>query len=254
MDIRNLAAVVTGGGSGLGAATARALAAAGARVTVLDVNEAGAKATAEAIGGLAVACDVTDPASVQAALAQARDAHGPVRVAVSCAGIVVGARVVGKKGAMPLETFSKVVTVNLIGTFNVMRLAAEEMLAQDALNEDGERGVIVNTASVAAFEGQVGQCAYSASKGGVAALTLPAAREFAPRGVRVVAIAPGLFETPMMAGMPPDVHQSLINGTLHPHRLGRPEEFARLALHIVENPMLNGTTLRLDGAVRLAPQ
>ncbi|MGQ9365801.1 SDR family NAD(P)-dependent oxidoreductase [Azospirillum sp. A39] len=253
MDIRNLAAVVTGGGSGLGAATAKALAAAGAKVTVLDVNEAGAQATAEAVGGLAVACDVTDPASVQAALARARDAHGPVRVAVSCAGIVIGARVVGKKGPMPLETFSKVISVNLIGTFNVMRLAAEEMLGLDPL-DDNERGVIVNTSSVAAFEGQIGQCAYSASKGGVAALTLPAAREFAPRGVRVVAVAPGLFETPMMAGMPPDVHESLVAGTLHPHRLGRPEEFAALALHIVQNPMLNGTTVRLDGAVRLAPQ
>ncbi|HEY0834896.1 MAG TPA: SDR family NAD(P)-dependent oxidoreductase [Azospirillum sp.] len=254
MDIRNQAAVVTGGGSGLGAATARALAAAGARVTVLDVNEAGVKATAEAIGGVGVVCDVTNPDSVQAALKAGADAHGPARICVNCAGIVVGARVVGKKGPMPLETFSKVITVNLIGTFNVMRLAAEAMTALDPIGEDGERGVIVNTSSVAAFEGQIGQCAYAASKGGVASLTLPAARELAPRGVRVMAIAPGLFETPMMGGMPPEVHASLIAGTLFPHRLGKPEEYADFVLHIVQNRMLNGTTVRLDGAVRLAPQ
>jgi NAD(P)-dependent dehydrogenase (short-subunit alcohol dehydrogenase family) len=253
MDARNQAAVVTGGGSGLGQATARVLARAGARVTVLDLNGEAAARTAAEIGGHAVACDVSDAASVEAALAEARDRHGPARICVNCAGIVAGGRVVGKKGAHPLDAFAKVVTINLIGTFNVMRLAAEQMSGLDPL-EDGERGVIVNTSSVAAFEGQIGQCAYAASKGGVASLSLPAARELAPRGIRVVAIAPGLFETPMIAGMPPEVHASLVASTLHPHRLGRPAEFGELVLHIVGQPMLNGSTIRLDGALRMAPQ
>ncbi|HYD30728.1 MAG TPA: SDR family NAD(P)-dependent oxidoreductase [Azospirillaceae bacterium] len=256
MRIRDLAAIVTGGGSGLGAATARALAASGARVTVLDLNEDGARATAEAIGGAFARCDVSDEESVRAALAHARDRHGPARICVSCAGIVTGGKVVGRKGPHPLDTFSRVIQVNLIGTFNVMRLAAADMAALEPLPNDqgdNERGVIVNTASIAAFEGQIGQCAYAASKGGVASLSLPAARELAPLGIRVAAIAPGVFETPMMAAMTPEVLQPLIDSTLFPHRLGKPEEFARLAVHIVENPMLNGATLRLDGALRMAP-
>ena len=253
MDIRDTAAIVTGAGSGLGAATARVLAAAGAKVTLLDVNEAGVKAVAEDIGGVAAVCDVTSEDSVKAALAAGRDQHGAARICVNCAGIVVGARVVGKKGPMALDLFSRVININLIGTFNVLRLAAADMAELEPLAE-GERGVIVNTSSVAALEGQIGQAAYSASKGGVAALTLPVARELARVGIRVCAIAPGIFETPMMAGMPPDVYQSLIDETLFPKRLGKPEEYAELVKHIVGNIMLNGELIRLDGALRMAPQ
>lgn len=256
MKIEGQAAVVTGAGSGLGAATARALAAAGAKVTLLDVNADAVKATAADIGGLGLTCDVTSEESVKAALAAGAEAHGVARIAVNCAGIVAGAKLVGRKGAAPLDGFAKVITVNLIGTFNVMRLAAEAMLALPPLegDPDGERGVIVNTASIAAFEGQIGQCAYAASKGGVASLTLPAARELAPQGVRVMAIAPGLFETPMLAGMTDEIRASLIAGTLYPHRLGKPDEYAATVLHIVRTGMMNGGVLRLDGAVRLAPQ
>lgn len=253
MDVRTHAAVVTGGGSGLGAATARALAAAGARVALLDLNAEAAAAVAAEIGGLGLGCDVTDPASVQAALEAARAAHGPARVAVNCAGIATPGKVVGRKGPLELEKFAKVVQINLIGTFNVMRLAAADMLGLDAL-AGGERGVVVNTASIAAFDGQIGQCAYAASKGGVASLSLPAAREFAPAGIRVVAIAPGYFGTPMVTGMPEEVLDSLVASTLFPHRLGDPVEYARMVMAIVDNPMLNGSTIRLDGAVRMPPQ
>ncbi|OAN50460.1 SDR family NAD(P)-dependent oxidoreductase [Magnetospirillum moscoviense] len=252
MNPTSLAAIVTGGGSGLGAATAHALAAKGAKVAVLDVNMDTAKATAEQIGGIAISCDVTDPASVEAAIAQARAAHGVARICVNCAGVATPGKVVGRKGPLALENFARVVQINLIGTFNVMRLAAADMLTLDPL-ENGERGVVVNTASIAAFDGQIGQCAYAASKGGVASLSLPAAREFAPAGIRVVAVAPGYFGTPMVLGMPTEIIEGLVASTLFPHRLGDPAEYAKMVMAIVDNAMLNGTTIRLDGAVRMPP-
>ncbi|MBR9970987.1 SDR family NAD(P)-dependent oxidoreductase [Magnetospirillum sulfuroxidans] len=252
MLIHNCAAIVTGGGSGLGAETARALAKQGVKVAVLDLNQAAVTAVAAEIGGVGVVCDVTSAESVEAALAAAREAHGPARIAVNCAGVATPGKVVGRKGPMPLESFAKVIQINLIGTFNVMRLAAADMLGLEP-QDNGERGVIVNTASIAAFDGQIGQVAYAASKGGVASLSLPAAREFAPSGIRVMAIAPGYFGTPMVNGMPQEVLDSLVASTLFPHRLGLPEEYARMVLSIIDNPMLNGSTIRLDGAVRMPP-
>lgn len=254
MDIKGLAAIVTGGGSGMGAEVARHLAKAGAKVAVLDINKANVEAVAKEIGGLGIECDVTSDESAKAAFAAARAAHGPVRVLMNCAGIAPGARVVGKDGPHDLGFFAKVIGVNLIGSFNMLRLAAAEMSTLDTLNNTGERGVIINTASVAAYEGQIGQAAYSASKGGVVGMTLPAARELARFGVRVVTIAPGLIGTPMLLGMPQEVQDSLIATTLFPKRLGLPEEFAKLALHVIDNAMINGETIRLDGAVRLAPK
>lgn len=245
MNIQGMAAVVTGGASGLGRATAKALGEAGAKVTILDVNEAALTATAQEIGALPVVTDVTNPESVQAALATARAAHGPARLCVNCAGVVMGGRIVGKHGPMDLAAFSRVISINLIGTFNVMSQAAADMLALEPL-DDGERGLIVNTASIAAFEGQLGQAAYSASKGGVAALTLPAAREFAPKGVRVMCIAPGIFETPMFNGLPQETLDGLLATTLFPQRLGKPEEYGALVLAIAANRMLNGECIRLD--------
>lgn len=253
MDIRNTAAIVTGGGSGLGAETARALAKQGAKVAVLDLNEANVQAVAAEIGGIGLVCDVTSAESVEAALAAARDAHGIARIAVNCAGVATPGKVVGRKGPLALDAFAKVIQINLIGTFNVMRLAAADMLVLEPL-DNGERGVVVNTASIAAFDGQIGQVAYAASKGGVASLSLPAAREFAPAGIRVMAIAPGYFGTPMVNGMPQEVLDSLVASTLFPHRLGLPEEYARMVLSIIDNPMLNGSTIRLDGAVRMPAQ
>lgn len=253
MRISGQSAIVTGAASGLGAATARALAEAGARVAVLDLDGDAAGRVAREIGGLAVACDVADAASAEQAVATARAAHGPARIAVNCAGIAPAARIVGRNGPMPLADFERVIRVNLIGTFNMLRLATADMSGLEPL-EDGERGVVVNTASIAAFEGQIGQSAYAASKGGVAALTLPAAREFARSGIRVLAIAPGTFETPMMAAMPAEVKEALAAKTPYPPRLGRPEEFAALVLHILGNVMLNGSVLRLDGALRMEPR
>lgn len=253
MDVKGVAAVVTGGASGLGRATAQALIDAGARVTVLDVKEDELKAAARAMGALAAPCDVTSAESVKAALAAAREAHGPARLCVNCAGVVHGGRIVGRDGPMDLAAFTRVIHINLIGTFNVMSQAAADMVGLEPMAE-GERGLIVNTASIAAFEGQFGQAAYSASKGGVAALTLPAAREFAPKGVRVMCIAPGIFETPMFEGLPQDTLDGLLSKTLFPQRLGRPEEYARMVLAIAANPMLNGTAIRLDGAIRLEPR
>jgi NAD(P)-dependent dehydrogenase (short-subunit alcohol dehydrogenase family) len=252
MDIKGLAAVVTGGGSGMGAETARHLAKAGAKVAVLDVNKANAEAVAKEIGGLALECDVSSEAAASKALEAARKANGPTRILINCAGIVRGARVVGKEGPHDLGLFASVIGVNLVGTFNMLRLAAAEMSTLEPLNDTGERGVVINTASVAAFEGQIGQAAYSASKGGVVAMTLPAARELSRFGVRVVTVAPGLIETPMMGSMTKEVLDSLVSTTVFPKRLGKPAEFAKLALHIVENAMINGETIRLDGAVRLA--
>lgn len=253
MDVKGTAALVTGGGSGLGAATARRLAAAGARVTVLDVNLGNAEAVAREIGGFAVLCDVSSAEGAATAIAAARDRHGPARIAVNCAGIGTPAKVLGKEGPHSLDLFRRVIEVNLIGTFNVLRLAADDMQRLDPL-ADGERGVIVNTASIAAFDGQIGQAAYGASKGGVHALTLPAARELARFGIRVVTIAPGLFLTPMMLGLPQEAQDSLAASVPFPPRLGRPEEYADLVHFICANPMVNGETIRLDGALRMAPK
>jgi NAD(P)-dependent dehydrogenase (short-subunit alcohol dehydrogenase family) len=253
MQLAGVAAVVTGGGSGLGEATATALAAAGAKVAVLDINVEAAKTVAARIGGVAAACDVADSDSAVAALAVATAAHGPARVLVNCAGIVNPARIVGRDGPLALSAFERVIRVNLIGTFNLLRLVAAGAQSLPAF-EDGERGVIINTASVAAYDGQIGQPAYGASKAGVVGLTLPAARELARFGIRVVTIAPGLFQTPMMASLPAEAQASLAASVPYPPRLGVPSEYADLVLHIVANRMLNGETIRLDGAIRLAPK
>jgi NAD(P)-dependent dehydrogenase (short-subunit alcohol dehydrogenase family) len=253
MDPNGQAAVVTGAGSGLGAETARQLAQAGAKVALLDVNVDAAREVAAEIGGLAVRCDVADADSASAALAEARAQHGPARILVNCAGIGPAKRIVGRDGAMPLADFERVIAINLIGTFNMMRLAAADMTALAPLAE-GERGIIVSTASVAAFEGQIGQAAYSASKGGVAALTVPAARELAQFGIRVNAIAPGIFATPMLRALPAEVQASLAASVPFPQLLGRPEQFADLVLTCVRNTYLNGEVIRLDGALRLAPR
>jgi len=253
MELNGIAALVTGGGSGLGAATAEALAAAGARVVVMDLRTEAAAAVAERIGGVAAAGDVADPAAVGAAL-DAAAALGPIRLAVSCAGIAPPARVVGRDGPHDLALFERVIRVNLIGSFNVLRLAAERMQATEPTAPDGERGLIVNTASIAAFEGQFGQCAYAASKAGVVGLALPAARELARSGIRVMTIAPGLMETPMLAGLPDPAREALLKLPLFPKRLGDGEDFARLVLSIAANPMLNGEVIRLDGGLRLPPQ
>ncbi len=253
MNPHGHAALVTGGGSGLGAATALKLAARGAKVALLDINADAAKAVAAACGGLAIACDVSDADMTAAAVAQARAAHGAARILVNCAGIGPAKRIVGRDGPMRLADFARVIQINLIGTFNAMRLAAGDMQSLDPMDE-GERGVIVSTASVAAYEGQIGQAAYAASKGGVVALVLPAAREFAQFGIRVNAIAPGIFATPMLMGLPEEVQQSLAVSVPFPKRLGRPEQYADLVLHILENRYINGETIRLDGALRMAPR
>lgn len=255
MDIEGTSAVVTGGGSGLGAETARELARRGAKVALLDVQADKAQAVAAEFGGIALACDITDGAAVEAALARAAERHGPPRILMNVAGIGTARRIVGKDGkAAPLEDFRRVVEVNLVGTYNVTRLAAAMMVAQPPVNDDGERGVVVCTASVAAFDGQVGQEAYAASKGGVASMTLPLARDLSQFGVRVVTIAPGLFLTPLLAELPQPVQESLAASIPFPKRLGRPQEFARLAADIVGNAALNGEVIRLDGALRMAPR
>lgn len=259
MKIQGQAALVTGGGSGLGAATARELARRGAKVALLDVNLDGARQVAREIteaGGQAAAfaCDVTSGDSVAAAVDAAQAAHGGARMLMNIAGIGSAKRIVGKDGSpAPLADFERVVRVNLIGTYNVARIAAAAMCKLEPL-DDGERGVIVNTASVAAFDGQVGQEAYAASKGGVAAMTLPLARDLAQFGVRAVTIAPGLFHTPLMDELPQALQESLAASIPFPKRLGKPEEFAQLALSIVENAALNGEVIRLDGALRMAPR
>jgi NAD(P)-dependent dehydrogenase (short-subunit alcohol dehydrogenase family) len=253
MEVKGQAAIVTGGASGLGAACARTLAAAGARVTVIDMNQKAAAEVAIDINGIAIACDVADSAGAEAAIKQAAADHGPARILVNCAGIGTAKRIVGKDGPMPLADYERVIRVNLIGTFNMMRLVAAGMQGLPPL-ADGERGVIVSTASIAAFEGQVGQSAYSSSKGGVAALTLPAAREFAQFGIRVLAIAPGIFGTPMLRSLPPEVQDSLGASVPFPKRLGEPREFAALVMHCIHNAYLNGEVIRLDGALRLSPR
>ncbi|MBW8055454.1 MAG: SDR family NAD(P)-dependent oxidoreductase [Nitrospira sp.] len=254
MDVKGCAAIVTGGGSGMGAETGRFLAAAGAKVALLDVNLDGAKQVAGEIGGLALECNVADAASAQAAIAKARETHGSARVCINCAGIAPAKRIVGRDGPMPLEDFTRVIDVNLVGTFNIMRLAAADMQTLDPVTESDERGVIICTASIAAFEGQIGQAAYSASKGGVVSLTLQAAREFASNGIRVVTIVPGLIATPMLLSMPKEVQESLAQQPPFPKRFGRPDEYAKLAMHIIDNEMINGDCIRLDGAIRMQPK
>lgn len=251
MDVKGHAAIVTGGGSGLGAETARQLAAAGAKVTVLDVNDVAAEAVAKEIGGLGLGCDVGSAEEAEIAVAKAREAHGPCRVLVNCAGIAPAKRIVGRDGPMALEAFEHVIRVNLIGSFNLLRLAAADMLGSDPVNDDGERGVIISTASIAATEGQLGQVAYAASKAGITGMMLPAAREFAKMGVRVLTIAPGLIGTPLLLNMPQEVQDNLAGQVPFPHRFGHPSEYGRLVLHICENTMLNADSIRLDGAMRM---
>ncbi|WP_142810770.1 3-hydroxyacyl-CoA dehydrogenase [Tepidiphilus olei] len=256
MDIKDRVFIVTGGASGLGGATVRRMVKLGARAIIADVQEELGKKLAQELGEAArfVRCDVTSEEEGKRAVATAIEAFGGVHGLVNCAGIGVAEKVLGKEGPHDLARFNRVIQVNLVGTFNMIRLVAEAMSRQEPLNADGERGVIVNTASVAAFDGQIGQAAYSASKGGVVGMTLPIARELARFGIRVVTIAPGLFETPMMAGLPKEAQESLGKQVPFPSRLGRPEEYAMLVEAIAVNPMLNGETIRLDGAIRMAPR
>jgi NAD(P)-dependent dehydrogenase (short-subunit alcohol dehydrogenase family) len=253
MNLSDVRAVITGGVSGLGLATAQHLAGKGAKVTLFDVNEAKGAEAAQALGATFHKVDVTNEADVAAAVAKAKEAMGGLNAAINCAGILGAGRVLGKEGAMPLAQFAGTVMVNLVGSFNVAKAAAA-LMQHNAAGEDGERGVIVNTASVAAYEGQIGQAAYSASKGGVVGMTLPMARELARFGIRVNTVAPGIFWTPMVDTMPEAVQQSLSASIPYPSRLGRPEEFADLVAYILSNRYLNGETIRLDGAVRLAPK
>lgn len=251
MNVNGHATIVTGAASGMGAETARALGAAGAKVAVMDVNKAALEEVAREIDGLAVECDVTSADNAEAAVAEARAAHGAARVLVNCAGIAPAKRIVGRDGPMPLEDFTRVINVNLVGTFNMMRLIAADLYAEEPLDDVGERGIIVNTASVAAFEGQIGQAAYSASKGGIVSLTIQAARDLSGKGIRVMTIAPGFIATPMLLGMPQEVQDSLAQQTPFPKRFGRADEYSSLVMHIVGNQMLNGDVIRLDGAARM---
>lgn len=252
MNIENQTAIVTGGGSGMGEATARQLAALGARVALLDVNFDAAERVARDINGRAFECDVSSSDSAEQAVEVASQTLGVARVLVNCAGIATAKRIVGRDGPMPLADFERVININLIGTFNLVRLAASKMFDLDPVED--EKGVIVNTASIAAYDGQIGQAAYSASKGGIVALTLQMAREFASQGIRVMTIAPGLIGTPMLLGMPQEVQDSLSAQVPFPQRFGRPQEYAELVQHIIGNQMLNGDVIRLDGAIRMAPK
>ena len=254
MNVNGQTAIVTGGASGLGEATARALAAAGVRVGILDTDEERARSVAAEIGGAAAVCDVVDPASHEAAVATVRERLGPARILVACAGIAPSARLIGRDGkAVALERVTRAIRVNLIGTINSCRLAAADMALLEPM-DDNERGCIVTTASVAAFEGQIGQLDYAASKGGVAAMTVPLARELAGKGIRVNCIAPGLMDTPMMGGLSEPARRYLLETTVYPKRLGRPDEYAALALHVAENAFMNGSVIRFDGALRMAPE
>lgn len=253
MQIKGSIAIVTGAASGLGAATAETLANAGARIVAFDLNEDGAKATAEKLGGVGFAVDVSNGDSVEHAVSEVVKTVGIPSILVNCAGILQGERIVGREGPADLDAFARVINVNLIGTFNMMRVTANAMSRTEP-SATGERGVIINTASIAAFEGQIGQAAYSASKGGVAAMTLPAARELARHGIRVVSIAPGMFGTPMVTALPDEMQEALAANIPFPKRLGDPSEYGRLAAHICENEMINGETIRIDGAVRLEPK
>ena len=246
-------AIVTGGGSGLGEATARALADKGARVAIFDIGIDRAAKVAGDIGGTAIQCDVSSADSGAAAVAEVEKRLGPARILVNCAGIAIGVKTIGKDGPHPLDQYRKVIEINLIGTFNMIRLVADRAAKLEPL-QGGERGVIVNTASVAAYDGQIGQAAYAASKGGVVGMTLPVARDLARSGIRVCTIAPGIFDTPMLARVSAEARKTLSASVPHPARLGAPDEYAQLAMHIVSNPMLNGETIRLDGALRMAPR
>ncbi|MGB6977480.1 MAG: SDR family NAD(P)-dependent oxidoreductase [Gammaproteobacteria bacterium] len=252
MEIKEQVAIVTGGASGMGAETAKQLIQAGAKVALLDNNAVAVKQAAQTMGALPVPCDVADPKNAEAAFEKINATLGKARICINCAGIVAAKRIVGQQGAMPLADFQQVIQVNLIGTFNILRLAAATMSQLPLLDQEtGERGIIINTASIAAFEGQIGQAAYSASKGGVVALTLPAARELAKFGIRVMAIAPGLVSTPMLESLPDKVRNDLIAAIPFPRRFGLPSEYAKLVLHIINNPLLNGEVIRLDGALRM---
>lgn len=253
MNTNNTSAIVTGAASGLGAAVAEALARNGSKVSMLDINTELLQETAKRIGGFAIQCDVSDETSARRAISQAKDKHGHIRILINCAGIGGSARICGKNGPLGLAEFEKVIRVNLIGTFNMMRLVANEMINSPALDGD-ERGIIINTASVAAYEGQIGQAAYSASKGGIVSLTLPAAREFAQFGIRVNTIAPGLFLTPLIGGLTEEARQSLSASIPFPKRLGAADEFASLALHVIDNNYINGETIRIDGSLRMQPK
>ncbi len=253
MELVNKTILITGGGSGLGAATARLFSKSGSNIVILDMNEESGAHAASELGGIFVKTDVTDEESVTHAIDAAMSTYGHIHGVVNCAGIGVAKKVISKKGPMPLSEFAKVIQVNLVGTFNVIRLSSAA-IAQSEPGEDGERGVIINTASIAAFDGQIGQAAYSASKGGVVSMTLPIARELAEFGIRVVTIAPGTFDTPMLGQLSDDIRKSLGAQVPFPKRLGTPEEYAFLAKHVVENRMINGEVIRLDGAIRMAPK
>ena len=253
MQLNHVPAVITGGASGLGAGAARVLAAAGAKVALLDLQMDKARALAAELGGVAIECDVSSAASAEAAMAAVEAQLGPCGIAVNCAGIATANRILGKGGPMALEAFAKTINVNLVGSFNILRLGAAQLLQREP-NADGERGVIISTASIAAYEGQIGQAAYAASKGGVVAMTLPAARELARFGIRVLAIAPGLFLTPMMQAFPQESQDALAATLPFPSRLGKPEDYGALVKHMVEHPILNGEVVRLDSAVRLPPK
>ena len=252
MNISGQSALVTGGASGMGADVGRMLVAAGASVTLLDIDRSSLLAAAQQLGCAAEVCDVSDADSALYAIEQASYVNGTARILVNCAGIAPAQRIVDRDGPSPLESFKRVININLVGTYNMLRLAAAQMMRQSPLDEIGERGVIINTASVAAFEGQIGQSAYSASKGGVVSLGLVAAREFASVGIRIMTIAPGLISTPMLTGMPQEVQDSLASQVPFPSRFGRPDEFSALVQHICENQLLNGEVIRLDGAIRMA--
>jgi NAD(P)-dependent dehydrogenase (short-subunit alcohol dehydrogenase family) len=252
MDINNQTVIITGAGSGLGAACARFFAAKGAKLSLWDRNIEGAQNLARELGGLAIVCDVTDAASVATALQETIAKSGSPRVLINCAGILIGSRILGREGPADLDHFQKTLSVNVMGTFNTLRLVAEAMSKSEPVSEDGARGVIINTASVAAYEGQIGQAAYSASKGAIVSMTLPAARELGKFGIRVMTIAPGAAETPMIHGVPDDIRKNIEAGIPFPSRFVKPEEFSKLAFHITDNDMLNGEVIRLDGAARLA--
>ena len=253
MQVATQSALVAGGGSGIGATVARHLGRLGAKVAVLDVNLDGAKATAQQIGARAFECDIASAASAEQAIGAAREAHGPARILVNCAGILSPGRILGKDGPLSLDLFRRVIEVNLIGAFNLLRLAAADMAKLEPL-ADGERGVVINTSSIAAYEGQIGQIAYATSKAGMAGMTLPAARDLARHGIRVLSVAPGLVATPMLTNLPQDMQDALAQSIPFPQRLAEPAEVARLVQHMVENVMLNGEVVRLDGALRMPPK